>query len=1362
MVMETERKAGALVFAVNGERFELPTVDPSTTLLEFLRSRTPFKSVKLSCGEGGCGACVVLLSKYDPVLDKVEDCTISSCLTLLCNINRCSITTSEGIGNSKDGFHPIHQRFAGFHASQCGFCTPGICVSLFGALVNAEKSNRLEPPPGFSKLTVSEAEKAVAGNLCRCTGYRPIADACKSLAADVDIEDLGFNSFWRKEDSKEVKKSKLPLYNCNNEVCTFPEFLKKEIRSGMYLDSERYNWYSPASVGELQNLLKVNKGTEMKIVVSNTGMGYYKELERYETYIDLKHIPELSILRIDQTGVEIGATVTISKVIEALTKERQHDFHSRDEIVFRKIASHMEKVASEFIRNTASVGGNLVMAQRKGFPSDIATILLAVDSVVDIMSGHQFERITLEEFLLRPPLDINNVLLSVKIPSVRKAFPETNTILLFETYRAAPRPLGKALAFLNAAFLAEVSPCETSDGILVNQCQLAFGAYGTKHAIRARRVEEFLSGKILNAEVLYEAIKLVRATVVPEDGTANPAYRSSLASGFLFEFFSSLLDRGAEITTSFLNGCKSTSLVKHSKLGQNNDQFYSNKSPTLISSARQVVELSKSYHPVGEPVTKSGAAIQASGEAIYVDDIPSPTNCLHGAFIYSAKPLAQVKSINVNSKPHLDGVAAVISHKDIPEVGENIGSSFMFGTEPLFADDLTQCAGQRLALVVADTQKNADRAALSAVVTYGMEDLEPPILSVEEAVKRSSFFEVPSFIDPKPVGDISKGMADADHKIVSAEIKLGSQYYFYMETQAALAVPDEDNCIVVYSSTQCPEYAHSVIARCLGIPEHNVRVLTRRAGGAFGGKTVPSLPVATACALAAHKLHRPVRIYLNRKTDMITTGGRHPMKITYTVGFKSDGKVTALQLEILIDAGIAPDMSPMMPHTIMSALQKYDWGALSFDIKVCKTNNVSKSAMRAPGDVQGSFIAEAIIEHVASTLSLEVDSVRSLNLHKYNSLKSFYQDSAGEPLEYALPSIWDKLAMSSRFNQRIEMVKKFNGEHKWKKRGISRVPIIFGVRVRPTPGRVSILKDGSIVVEVGGIEIGQGLWTKVKQITAFGLNSILGSEDGDLLDRVRVIQADTLSLIQGGVTGGSTTSESSCEAVRLCCNILVERLTPFKERLQEQMGPIKWEALISLAHLQSVNLAASSFYIPDAASSLYLNYGAAVEVNLLTGETTMLQVDIIYDCGQSLNPAVDLGQIEGGFVQGIGFFMSEEWLTNSDGLLVTDSTWTYKIPSMDTIPKQFNVEILNSSHNEKRVLSSKASGEPPLLLAVSVHCATRAAIKEARKQLLSWSSLDEYKSIFQLDVPATFPVVKELCGLDAVEKYLEWSLGKNM
>nr|GLL32431.1 abscisic-aldehyde oxidase-like [Ipomoea trifida] len=1347
---------GNLVFAVNGERFELPSADPSTTLLHFLRSHTRFKSPKLGCGEGGCGACVVLLSKYDPLSEQVESYTVSSCLTLLCSINGCSVTTSEGFGNNKDGFHPIHQRFAGFHASQCGYCTPGMCVSLFSALVNADKLNRPEPPPGFSKLTASEAERAIAGNLCRCTGYRPIADACKSFATDIDIEDLGFNSFWRKGDNREVKVSKLPFYDPSSDICTYPEFLKTECKSTVHLDSERYPWNTPVSLEELQGLLGsylAENGTSVKLVVGNTGMGYYKELEGYDKYIDLRYIPELSLIKRDHEGIEVGAAVTISKLISDLKEGNKIDSGSSGELVSEKIADHLEKIASGFVRNSASVGGNLVMAQKNQFPSDIATLLLAVGSSVTIMIGQRCEKLTLEEFLERPALDSRTVLLSVWVP-----FRTPKSKLLFETYRAAPRPLGNALPYVNAAFLADISP--TENGYLVNYVKLAFGAFGTKHAIRATKVEDYLTGKILSANVLYEALKLVKATVVPEPGTSHSKYRSSLAASFVFKFFHGFI--GVDPTISRGLPANITTFIEENSKVSNDNYFCPSEKRALLSSAKQVVEFNKEYYPVGEPIIKAGAAIQASGEAIYVDDLPSPPNCLYGAFIYSTQPLARVKGIKFESNSLPNGVVDVITFKDIPTGGQNVGSKTLFDTEPLFADDLTRCAGDRIAFVVADSQRHANAAASIAIVEYDKENLDPPILTVEDAVKKSSFFEVPPFLYPKNVGDFSKGMAEADHKILSAKISLGSQYYFYMETQTSLSVPDEDNCMLVYSSSQCPEFAHSVIASCLGVPEHNIRVITRRVGGGFGGKAIRAMPVSTACALAAHKLQRPVRIYLDRKTDMIMAGGRHPMNVTYSVGFMSSGKITALHLDILIDAGISVDISPVIPSNLIGVLKKYDWGALSFDVKVCKTNHFSKSAMRGPGEVQGSFIAEAVMEHVASVLSMDVDCVRSKNLHTFESLSVFYGNIAGELVDYTLPAIMDKLAISSNLLERTKMIEQFNEKNVWKKRGISRVPVVIHLMHRPTPAKVSILMDGSIVVEVGGIELGQGLYTKVKQMAAYGLGLIQCNQTQDLVDKVRVIQSDTLSLVQGGFTAGSTTSESSCEAVRLCCNVLVERLTPLKTKLQEQTGSVDWNTLILQAHVIAVNLAANSYYVPGLSSMSYLNYGAAVsevEIDILTGESRILQTDIIYDCGQSLNPAVDMGQIEGAFVQGIGFFMLEEYLTNEDGLVVSDGTWTYKIPTIDTIPEQFNVEVLNSGHHQNRILSSKASGEPPLLLAASVHCATRAAIKEARKQLKGWGKLDGLDSDFHLEVPAVLPVVKTHCGLDYAEKFLEFLLG---
>ncbi|GJM96866.1 hypothetical protein PR202_ga13738 [Eleusine coracana subsp. coracana] len=1284
------KAAATVVLAVNGQRYEAAGVDPSMTLLEFLRTQTPVRGPKLGCGEGGCGACVVLISKYYPATDEVTEFSASSCLTLLHSVNHCSVTTSEGIGNIKDGYHPVQQRLAGFHASQCGFCTPGMCMSIFSAIVKADKeASRPAPPASFSKLTSSEAERAISGS--------------------VPVHWLQAH----RDESAEV--TKLPGYN-SSAICTFPDFLKSEIKSsveqanGAPVAASDDGWYHPKSIRELHRLFDSNwfDGHSVKIVASNTGSGVYKDEDLYDRYIDIKGIHELSVINKSSKGVELGSVVSISKVIEVL---------SDGNLVFRKIADHLNKVASPFVRNTATIGGNIIMAQRLQFPSDIATVLLAAGSTVTIQEASKRMCLTLEEFLQQPPCDPKTLLLSIFIPDCG------SDDITFETFRAAPRPYGNAVSYINSAFLARTSVDAASGDRLIEDICLAFGAYGVDHAIRARKVEDLLKGKSMCSSVILEAVQLLKDTISPSEGTPHPEYRISLAVSFLFNFLSSLANSSNVHTKvdipngSYANGTSNGSTEyspeEHVKVDIND----------LPIRSRQEMVFNDEYKPVGKPIKKAGAELQASGEAVYVDDIPAPKDCLYGAFIYSKHPHAHVKGINFKSSLASDKVITVITAKDIPSGGENIGSTFpMIGDERLFADPVAEFAGQNIGVVIAETQKYAYMAAKQAVIEYSTENLQPPILTVEDAIQQNSFFQTPPFAAPKPVGDYNQGMSEADHKILSAEVKLESQYYFYMETQVALAIPDEDNCITVYALTQIPEVTQNVVARCLGIPFHNVRLITRRVGGGFGGK-----------AMKAIHLRRPVRMYLDRKTDMIIAGGRHPMKVKYSVGFKSDGKITALHLDLGINAGISPDVSPFMPGAIIGALKKYNWGTLTFDTKVCKTNVSSKSAMRGPGDVQGSFIAEAIIEHVASALSIDTNTIRRKNLHDFESLAVFYGESAGEASTYSLVSIFDKLASSPEYQRRATMVEHFNSSNKWKKRGISSV-------------------------EVGGVEIGQGLWTKVKQMTAFGLGQLCPDGGECLLEKVRVIQADTLSMIQGGFTGGSTTSETSCEAVRLSCAALVERLKPIKESLEAKAGAVEWSALIAQACMVSVNLSAQAYWTPDPTFTGYLNYGAAiseVEIDVLTGATTILRSDLVYDCGQSLNPAVDLGQVEGAFVQGVGFYTNEEYATNSDGLVIHDGTWTYKIPTVDTIPKQFNVELINSARDQKRVLSSKASGEPPLLLACSVHCAMREAIRAARKEFSVCTGPENSPLTFQMDVPATMPIVKELCGLDVVERYLK-------
>lgn len=343
---------------------------------------------------------------------------------------------------------------------------PGMCMSLFSSLVNSDKdTTRPEPPDGFSKITVSEAEKAVMGNLCRCTGYRPIVDACKSFACDVYLEDLGLNTFWKKGENEE-NFQKLPSYSRGG-VFTFPEFLKSEIRSSLEVSNDAKvavsgeGWYRPKSIEELYELFNSNwfSPSSVKLVVGNKSSGVYKDEDLYDKYIDLRGIPELLVVKRSSEGIEIGAAVTISRAIEVLKEGKDST------LVFNKIADHLSKVASHFVRNTTSIGGNIILAQRTQFASDIATILLGAGSTVCIHTGSERLTLTLEEFLERPPCDHKTLLLSVFIPS----WAASSSKVLFETYRAAPRPMGNAVAYVNSAFLAETTIDKDSGDVILDK-----------------------------------------------------------------------------------------------------------------------------------------------------------------------------------------------------------------------------------------------------------------------------------------------------------------------------------------------------------------------------------------------------------------------------------------------------------------------------------------------------------------------------------------------------------------------------------------------------------------------------------------------------------------------------------------------------------------------------------------------------------------------------------------------------------------------------------------------------------------------------------------------------------------------------
>ncbi|EFJ19454.1 hypothetical protein SELMODRAFT_419181 [Selaginella moellendorffii] len=904
-----------------------------------------------------------------------------------------------------------------------------------------------------------------------------------------------------------------------------------------------------------------------RLVAGNTSTGIYKDdlQSSPEIFIEIGAVPEVLEEKATEDGIEVSAAVKISKLIALLEAFGRSDSSG----VYLKLAEHMRKVATLHVRNAGSVGGNLILAQKLGFDSDIATLLVGAGASVKVVTQKFGEsRQSVEDFVAAT-WDGKSILKSICIPSYSKQD------VRFDSYRASPRPLGNAVAYVNAAFLVNLS----GDG-RVCESRLAFGAFGGEPTCqRATEVERFLEGKVVDSGVMLEAIQLTKVSIVPKKGTSKADYRSSLVASFLFKFLSSLAAPSSSIVPE----------LPYITQAQNGS---TPRSSRKIMSGRQTLQ-EHLQGAVGQPMSKVMGELQASGEAIYVDDIPAPRDCVHAVYVYSTKALAKINGIRLENALASPGAVSFVGVDDIPSGGQNMGLVSDLSQEKLFAEDKVECVGHAVGLMA---------AAGKVVIDYDTESVGSPVLTMEEAVARGELHEIPQFfkdVMKDKHGNVAEEMAKASLKIENAEVRTGSQYYFYMEPQTALVVPDEDNCLVVYSSYQSPDFVQHSVSACLGLPMHNVRVITRRVGGGFGGKGTKACLVASACALAAYKLRRPVRLTLDRNTDMIMMGGRHPMKAVYDVGFEPDGKINALHAKIFIQGGWSPEFTPVMPMGDGHA------------------------------HVQGCFFADAVVEHVAALTNLSSELVMERNLHSVESAGAAYAAVGGEE-GYTLPAVWSRLKDRAKVDERLREVERYNAANAWKKRGVAVSQSTYTVQQRYQPGRVSIMADGSVVVETGGVEIGQGLWTKVRQAVGEGLGGGICVDVG----RVRVVQADTISMPHGGWTGGSTTSEASCEAVRKACRVLVDRFKPIHEKRMAECRDgetvSSWESLVLAAKNARVEMAAQTAFVSSPEALTYINYGAAaseVEIDVLTGEYEILQTDIVYDCGKSINPAVDIGKV---------------------------------------------------------------------------------------------------------------------------------------
>ncbi len=725
---------------------------------------------------------------------------------------------------------------------------------------------------------------------------------------------------------------------------------------------------------------------------------------------------------------------------------------------------------------------------------------------------------------------------------------------------------------------------------------------------------------------------------------------------------------------------------------------------------------------VGMGVAHESAKLHVTGTAKYTGDLDM-LDVLVAYPVQAIHARARVLKLDIAAALEVAGVVTVIVESDIP--GEN-NTGAVKHDEPLLSSDVMY-HGQALAWVIAETDDAARAGAARIKPQY---EILEPILGIQNAINAHSYHTEPlRILRGNPDTILEKTTT------LEGEILVGGQDHFYLETQASLAFLDEDGCMVVHSSTQHPSETQAVVAHVLGWARHKVSVQALRMGGGFGGKESQANPYAALAALAALKTRRPVRVRLTRHIDMQLTGKRHPMLGKYRVGFDVTGKLEALHLEIYADGGWSLDLSEaIVSRAMFHCDNAYFIPNLMVKGFVCKTNVTSHTAFRGFGGPQGMVLIEDILDRVARAVKKRPEVVRELNFYNENSLDQHTTHYGQTISDVRIGNIWNTLKTSSDFENRQLEIENFNASHPFLKRGMAITPVKFGISFTTTflnqaGALVLIYSDGSVQVNHGGTEMGQGLHTKIAQIAAQTL--------GVNLERIRVMPTRTDKVPNTSATAASSGTDLNGAAVKNACEILRERLehvaaemlkcpsdevrfeNGFAVHLKQKL---EFEKVVMKAYLERVSLFSTGFFrTPEihydkvagrGEPFRYFAWGASVsevEIDSLTGMWHLRRSDILHDCGDSINPLVDRGQVEGGFVQGMGWLTMEELVWDDTGKLRTFAPSTYKIPTLADIPLEFHVSLLPRATEEKAVFGSKAVGEPPLMLAISV----REALKDA-------------------------------------------------
>jgi len=1209
------------------------------------------------------------------------------------------VTTTEGLGNQKKGYHPIQAALADKSGTQCGFCSPGFVMTMYGLLKE------------YPNPTPAQVERQFDGILCRCTGYRPIfeafqtfssadgeaktcAGACGKKCVVTDIEDCG---------AQQAK------------CCSSSGVAASVSTSTAVVSVEGTNWFIPTSLAQLYQTM--NQNLTASLVFGHTSKGV-TNLFTSPDFIDLQHVPELrgNAYNARTNSLNFGASTTVQQFHRYLLDYQAGTQLSADQkLMLPDLIYAVGRVSGHQVRSAACIAGNIMLAKSIGFAADLTLALVGLGAEITIgnSNGTADEVVDLLDFVQAGGSMTGKVIKQVMVPL---GLP----FMVYKTYKVALRNTN-AHALVNGAFMAITNNKNT----ITNPPIIAFGNIRKGQARMVKTEKALMNVNLTDPNTLQSVMAVLASELNADPKIPRAAYRTSVAMGFFYKFYLCLLPKNS-VAPKYLSAMTRLDEMRP------------------LSSGVQSFKPDPAEYPVSEALPKLKGHQQCSGEVLYTGDLPAPPGTLCGAFVTSTVAAATIDTIDPSAALAMPGVVAWISAKDVP--GKNMTDQLV----EIFASSEILYCGQAIGMIVASNQGLAFAAAAAVKVTY--KNITKPVVTIADAIAAGSFWG--DGLQGPAIGDIRKGFQDSNY-IINGQLEMGGQYHFHQETQTALIIPHEDDQFKAYVATQMTTTVQQAIANTLTLPLHKVQVEVKRCGGGYGGKLTNSEALACALAVAANKLGCPIEGTLTIQNNMEMLGRRPKHRLNYTVGVMNNGLVHALQINTFTEAGCSNsgDNYGTVSQLLLTLDTCYSIPNFSAYGKLCKTNTASNTSARGPGWTPGVFFMEHIMEHVASFLGQEPSAIKEMNFFQKGQ-----KTPDGTPLTYwNMDVIWPQLKASSDYATRLQAVKAFNSTNTWKKKGLSIIPVRWaaGWQGDYQCALVNVYGDGTVLVSHSGVEIGQGMDTKVAQTVAYELGIPMSS--------ITINNQSTVTAPNGGGTGGSVTSGLCCRAAAAACKEIKQRLAPIASLLalvaQEEgtKAPPTWQELVAKALASGVCLQVTGSVFPPAGplspNVAYNSYSAIVqeaELDVLTGEIQLDRTDILFDCGISLNPTVDIGQVEGGFVMGLGLYLTEEINYDANGKLITFDTWEYKPEGALDIPVDFRVSLLPDAPNPLGFLSSKLSGEPP----VALSCAALLAVQHAAKAFREEKGGLNVKDFF-LDSPATVERAQLGCSVQITDYRLQ-------